>query len=104
MRKINHFGIPCTEKKEGSSFIEPLGVWVTDYSNSDNKIEFLYFEPNSCMHELIKNVPHIAYEVPSMSEAINCKTVLLEPMISGEGMQIAFIAEEGIPIELISFE
>jgi hypothetical protein len=47
-------GFITTEKKEGAVFNEGLSVWLTDYSKSPNKIEFLKFEEGSCMPELIQ--------------------------------------------------
>ena len=101
MRKFNHVGIITKEAKEGASFNEPLRVWLTDFSKSPNKIEFLKFEEGSCMHELIQNETHIAYEVPCMEEALKDAKVLFEPLVCNEHLTIAFIEEEGIPIELM---
>ena len=49
MRTFNHVGIVTTEHKEGAFFNEGLSVWLTDYSKSPNRIEFLKFEEGSCM-------------------------------------------------------
>ena len=104
MRKFNHIGIITKEGKEGASFNETLSVWLTDFSQSPNKIEFLKFEEGSCMHELIQNETHIAYEVPCMAEALKGAKVLFEPLVCNEHLTIAFIEEEGIPIELMEMK
>ena len=44
MRTFNHVGIVTTEQVEGAMFNEGLKVWLTDYSKSPNRIEFLKFE------------------------------------------------------------
>lgn len=100
MRTLSHFGIPSAEKIEGAAYIEPLKVSVTDYSKSPNKIEFLYFEPDSPMHELIRSRAHVAYDVPCIKTAVEGAKVLLEPLDCGD-MIIAFVEEEGVAIELI---
>ena len=41
MRTFNHVGIVTTEQVEGAMFNEGLSVWLTDYSKSPNRIEFL---------------------------------------------------------------
>lgn len=41
MRTFNHVGIVTTEQKENAFFNEGLSVWLTDYSKSPNRIEFL---------------------------------------------------------------
>ena len=65
---------------------------------SPNKIEFLRFEEGSPLPELLQTVPHIAYEVQCLKEAIEGKEILMEPFEGGENLTCAFIVEEGIPI------
>lgn len=104
MRKINHFGVPTTIKQENESYAEPMKLYLTDFNASPNKIEFLRFEEGSPMPELLQKVPHIAYEVPCLKEAMEGKEILLEPFPVGEELMVAFIIEEGIPIELMEFK
>ena len=103
MRKINHFGVPTTTKQANESYAEGLKVWLTDYSQSANKIEFLRFEEGSCMHDLIQTVPHIAYEVDSLEEALKGANMLTEVMALSDELSVAFIEEEGIPIEIMCY-
>ena len=48
MRKINHFGIPTTTPQPGEVYVEGLKVWLTNFNESPNKIEYLRFEEGSC--------------------------------------------------------
>jgi hypothetical protein len=104
MRTINHFGVPTTTVQKDEIYVDGLKLHLTDFSKSENKIEFLRFEEGSCMPEIIQKVAHIAYEVPNLEEALAGKEVIVEPMIGGPGLTIAFIVEEGIPIELMCFD
>ncbi|MEG1615780.1 MAG: hypothetical protein RR202_00100 [Bacteroidales bacterium] len=104
MRKINHFGVPTTTPQEGEFYVDGLKVWLTDFTQSENKIEYLRFEEGSWMPEQIQKIPHIAYEVPNLEEALKGKKILVEPMPGGENLTIAFIEEEGIPLELMQFD
>ena len=104
MRKYSHVGIITKEDKPGASLNEALGVWLTDFGKSPNKIEFLKFVDGSCMHELVQKETHIAYEVPNLEEALKNAKVLLEPFVCDEHLTIAFIEEEGIPVELMEFK
>ena len=104
MRKINHFGVPTTVSQKDEFYVEGLKVWLTDYTKSKNRIDFLRFMPGSCMPELVQQVAHIAYEVPDMEEALKGAHVLVEPMPGGENLTIAFIEEEGIPVEIMCFD
>ena len=47
MRKVNHFGIPTTIAQPGECYAEGLKVWLTDFTKSKNRIEFLRFEPET---------------------------------------------------------
>ena len=58
MRTFNHVGIVTTEQVEGAMFNEGLKVWLTDYSKSPNRIEFLKFEEGSCLPELVQKQGH----------------------------------------------
>ena len=76
MRTFNHVGIVTTEQVEGAMFNEGLKVWLTDYSKSPNRIEFLKFEEGSCLPELVQKQGHIAYTVPSLEEELKGKKVI----------------------------
>lgn len=101
MRTFNHVGIVTTEQKEGAVYNEGLHVWLTDYSKSPNKIEFLKFEAGSCLPDLVQTNGHIAYVVPSIEEELKDKKVIFGPAVCDEHLTIAFIEEEGIAIEIM---
>lgn len=104
MRTFHHVGIITTEKKENAVYNDALGVWLTDCSSSPNKIEFLKFEPASCLPPLVQNNGHIAYTVPNLEAALNGAKVIFEPFVCDEHLTIAFIEEEGIAIELMELK
>lgn len=103
MRKYNHVGIVSPTLMEGMIYIEPLKVHITDCTKSPNNIEFLYFEPDSPMPELVQTRAHVAYEVPNIQEAIKDAKVLMAPIDMGH-MWLAYIEEEGIAIEFNEFK
>lgn len=80
MRKINHFGVPTTTPQPGEVYAEGLKVWLTNFNESPNKIEYLRFEEGSWMPELIQKVAHIAYEVDDLAAELEGAKVLVEPM------------------------
>lgn len=104
MRTLSHFGVPTKEKKADAVYNEGLKVWLTDYSKSENRIEFLTFEEGSCLPELIQTTAHIAYEVPCLKAALEGKNVIFGPAVCDEHLTIAFIEEEGIAIELMELK
>ena len=103
MREIKHVGVPRPRPHEGEVYVEGLKVWLTEFTQSENKIEYLRFEECSWMPESIQKLPHIAYEVEDLNEELKGKKVIVEPMEGGENLMIAFIEEEGLPIEIMQF-
>ena len=76
-------------------------VHVTDVADSAHKIEWLRFEAGSPMPELLQTTAHIAYQVDDMASALQGKKVLVAPFHPMDGVTVAFIVEEGAPIELM---
>jgi hypothetical protein len=58
------------------------------------------------MHELIKTLPHIAFEVDNLDLALKQYdfNVLTKPNSPGQGIRVAMIEHNGAPVELIEFE
>jgi hypothetical protein len=61
------------------------------------------FEKHSPLHELIKTVPHIAFEVDDLEAALQGQEVICRPGSPSEGVRAAIIVHNGAPIELIWF-
>lgn len=84
---------------------EGLQVYLTDYSQSANRIEWLNFiEGSTVMPELIQTQTHMAYEVPDLAAALEGAKVIFGPAVCDEHLTIAFIEEEGIPVELMEIK
>jgi len=101
MREFHHVGIPTNEQKDGETYLEGGRLFITEVDASPNKIEWLRFEDDSPMPELLKTSTHISYKVDDVAAEMAGKEVLLEPFNPMEGVTVAFIVEEGIPIELM---
>ncbi len=101
MRTLHHVGIPSSEQHDDETYLADAKLYITDASTSPNKIEWLRFEPGSPMPELLQSMPHIAYTVEDLKAAMEGKTVPLEPFTPMPGVTVAFIIEEGAPIELM---
>jgi len=53
--------------------------------------------------ELVKTVPHVAFEVDDIQAAIKGKNVIIPPNSPSEGLVVAFIEENGAPVELMQY-
>lgn len=103
MRKFNHVGIPTTAKQPDEIYSPEMKLFLTDFNKSPNRIEFLRFESDSQMPQLLQTHAHLAYEVDDMDEALKGKEILIAPSTDENGFTMAFIVEEGVAIELMHF-
>ncbi len=103
MRTFHHVGIPTTVKHDDEMHLEEAGIFITDATTSPNRIEWLRFEAHSQMPDILKSIPHIAYAVDDLDAALEGGEILLEPFEPFDGVRVAFVVEEGAPIELMQF-
>ncbi|WP_239502686.1 hypothetical protein [Vibrio astriarenae] len=103
MKKFNHVGIPTQQTHENETLNAEIGVFTTDFEQSENKIEWLRFLEDSPMPEELKNTAHVAYEVDDLDAELQGKKVLIEPFYANEKLRIAFVMEDEAPIELMQY-
>jgi len=99
--KYHHLGIPTKEKHDGETYLEEFKVYVSGYDTSPFKIEWMRFEENSPTPELVKTIPHVAFEVDDLLKAIDGKEILIKPNSPSPGVMVAFVVDNGAPIEFI---
>jgi hypothetical protein len=96
----DHFGVPVKEKHENMLYFPEFKVWCSDYEEDPFRIERIFFEPGSPMHALIQTHPHVCFLVKDIEQATAGKKCLLNPVYY-QGYYLAFIEEEGVPVEFI---
>jgi hypothetical protein len=62
------------------------------------------YESGSSLPDLVKTLPHIAFEVDDLEQALTGEEVLIEPNSPSEGVRVAFIVCDGAPVELLQYE
>ncbi len=67
-------------------------------------IEWMRFEPEAPVPELVRTVPHVAFEVDDLSAEIAGKEILIAPNSPSPGVTVAFIVENGAPVEFLQFD
>jgi len=102
--KYHHLGIPTDTPREGEVYLEKYKMYVSGFDTSEYGIEWMRFESDCPLPELVKTVPHIAFEVYNLHEAIAGKEVLIEPNSPSEGLMVAFIVENDAPVEFLWFD
>ena len=104
MRKYHHLGIPTNEKREGEVHLKHLKVYVSGYKDSPYRIEWMRFEPDAPCPELVKTVPHVAFEVDDLEQELKGKKVIIAPNSPSPGVTVAFIEDHGAPVEFLQID
>ena len=103
-RRYHHIGIPTTERREGERLVKGYATFVSGYETSAYGIEWMRFEPEAAVPELVRTVPHVAFEVDDLSAEIAGKEVLIAPNSPSPGVTVAFIIENGARVEFLQFD
>jgi hypothetical protein len=98
---FHHVGIPTTERRAGERFSERFGMYTSDSDCRTLRIQWHRFESTSCLHPLIRTVPHVAFRVADLDGAIAGRNVLLDPYEPIADFRVAIIEDGGQPIELV---
>jgi hypothetical protein len=101
--RFHHIGIPTTEHKPNEKYLEQYKFYVSGFDTSEFGIEWMRFEKDSPISEIIQKVPHIAFEVDNLDTAIQGKQLIGDVATPSKGVRTAMIIENGAPIEFIEF-
>src|ERR1700690_2749682 len=101
--RYHHIGIPTTVPHPGEKYIPQLEMYVSGFSSSPYGIEWMRFDPDCSLAEIIKTVPHIAFEVDDLEAALQGQEVISPPGSPSDGVRAAMILHNGAPVELITF-
>ena len=99
--KYHHIGIPTQEAREGEAYLPEFKVFVSGFETSPYGIEWMRFEPGSSIPALVQTIPHVAFEVEALEEALRGKEILIEPNSPSDGVRVAFIVADGAPVEFL---
>ncbi len=101
MRKYHHVGIPTTVSHPGERYVPHLKIHVCDYERNPYGIEWMRFDADCPTPELVKTVPHVAFEVDDLEAELEGKQLLIAPNSPSPGVRVAFIVENGAPVEFL---
>lgn len=101
--RFNHVGIPTCEAFEGEIDLPHLKMTVSDHENNSFGIQWQRFWPDAPYPEIVKTVPHVAFEVDDLVEALSGQQILIEPNSPSGGLVVAFILVNGAPVELMQY-
>jgi hypothetical protein len=101
--RFHHVGIPTTVVHPDENHLEAWGLHVSGFPTSPYGIEWMRFDLGSPLHELIRTVPHVAFEVDDLDAALVGQEVIFPPGSPSDGVRAAMIVHDGAPVELIWF-
>lgn len=104
MKKYHHIGIPTTIPREGEIYIPHLKIHATDHESNPYGIQWMRYDPDCNLPEIVKTVPHVAFEVENLEEAIAGKEIIIQPNSPSDGVLVAFILENDAPVEFLQFK
>ena len=102
--KYHHLGIPTAVPRDGEVYLERFKMFVSGFEDSFFGIEWIRFEKDAPFPELVKTIPHVAFVVDDIDEAIAGREVLIKANSPSEGVTVAFIVENDAPIEFLQFD
>jgi hypothetical protein len=104
LRRYNHIGIPTDTPRPGEAYLERYDVFCTDHESSPFGIQWMRYGPGSPLPDLVKSMPHVAFEVDDLASELVGREVIIEPNSPSDGVLVAFVIEDGAPVELMQFD
>jgi hypothetical protein len=101
--RYHHIGVPTEIERCGEKYLARFKMYITGFDTSPFGIEWMRFEPDSPLPELIRTVPHVAFEVDDLDAALQGQEILFAPTSPSDGVRSAMIVHNGAPVELIAF-
>jgi len=101
--KFHHLGIPTDIPRPGERYLERLKIHVSGFETSPYGIEWMRFDHDCPVPELVRTVPHLAFEVDDLDAALEGEGILSPPSSPSRGVRAAMIVCDGAPVELMEF-
>lgn len=102
--RYHHLGIPTQTPHPNEVYLEHLKIFVSGFETSPFGIEWMRFDEDCPVSEIIKTVPHIAFEVDDLESALVGNKMLGEITYPCKGVRVAMILHDGAPVELMEFD
>ncbi|HCU00103.1 TPA: hypothetical protein DIC20_00175 [Candidatus Dependentiae bacterium] len=101
--RYSHIGIPTTKKLKNEEYLADYDVYHSGYQENEFNIEWMRYGSKCRLPDIVKKLPHVAFEVDDIYKAIKGREVIIEPNSPYEGVIVAFVLVKGAPIEFLQF-
>jgi len=102
--RFHHLGVPTHAPRDGESYLPEYGVHVTSHKENPFGIQWMRYEPGSPLPDLVKNMPHLAFQVEDLDAALEGYELLIPSNSPSDGVRVAFIVHDGVPVEFLEFD
>ena len=102
--RYHHIGIPTQIPQDGEVYLERFRMYASGFETSKFGVEWLRFDVDAPFPDLVKTVPHVAFVVDDLEAAIADKELLIQPNSPSDGVTVAFIVDNGAPVELLQID
>ena len=103
MLVFDHVGITIKIKQPSENWVAQSRVWVTSPRDHPEHIEFLRYEPDSTVPELIKANPHIAFRVETLTPHIEGQEIIIPPFVVGDFLEVVFVRKYNTIFEYMHY-
>lgn len=101
--RYHHLGVPTTTQRPDEVHLAAYGMHVSGFPTSPFGIEWMRFDADSPLPEVVRTLPHLAFEVEDLDAELAGFEVLVPPGAPSAGVRAAMILADGAPVELIEF-
>ena len=106
--KFHHMSIPTETVRDNETYIDAFKVHMSGLNGNPYCVDWLRFEPDSPLPDILKTLPHVAYVVDDIAAAIGelsaGEEVIVKPTTPLKGVTVAYIVHDGAPVEFIQFQ
>jgi hypothetical protein len=79
-------------------------MYVSGFDTSPFGVEWMRFEADCPLPKIIRTVPHIAFAVDDLDQALTHQGILLPACAPSQGVRSAMTLHNGGPVELLEFK
>ena len=101
--RYHHLGIPTTIEQDGEVYLPHLKLHCTDHERNPHGIQWMRFDADCPLPEVVKTVPHVAFAVDDLEAALAGQDVIIAPNSPSPGVRVAFVVCDGAPVEFLEF-
>ena len=101
--RFHHVGVPTSEPRPGESYLPDLKLHCTDQEANPFGVQWMRYDEDCPLPEIVKTSPHIAFEVDDLAAELEGRQVLIPPNCPSPGVTVAFVLFQGLPVEFLEF-